>query len=458
MNSAVAAQPSSEGLELDESAKARSSSLRSAALSSYVGSAIEYYDFFIYGTAAAVVFPTVFFPDLSHMMATVASLGTFAAAFLARPIGAAAFGHFGDRIGRKRALLVTLAIMGASTIGVGLIPGAAVIGSLAPVLLVMLRLLQGLALGGEWAGSALLSAEHAPANQRGRYGMFTQLGLGSGLVLANLAFLLSNSSVGGGNQAFIAWVWRIPFLASVALIVVAVYIRRRVDETPVFADAAITRHASGNDSGAPIAVLMRHQRRQVVLAAGTVVGAAMLLYQVGTFITHYAALHLGYSMNFVLLAGVVGGLCSVALAAWAAIRSDAVGRRGILIVGYGLAVPWSLVVFPLIQHGNQLTFAAAVGVTYVIIGVCLGPLAAYLPEIFATRYRYTGTGLSHSVGTIMGGALAPVLSEPLLAAYGGWAIGTMMALLAGISLVSVCLLPETAGTRLDDSPTTEHTG
>src|SRR5215813_1024723 len=199
-------------------------SMTRVAAASYVGSAIEYYDFYIYGTAAALVFPKVFFPHLGATMATVASMATFAAAFLSRPLGAAFFGHFGDRLGRKSTLIATLAIMGSSTVAVGLVPSTATVGLAAPLTLLTLRLIQGFAVGGEWAGAALLSAEYAPAKARGRYGMYTQMGVGSGLVMSSLMFLAVNSTIGEASKAFLEWGWRIPFLFSAVLIVIALYV------------------------------------------------------------------------------------------------------------------------------------------------------------------------------------------------------------------------------------------
>ena len=215
-------------------AEPHGTSMKRVASASFVGSAIEYYDFYIYGTAAALVFPKVFFPHLGTTMATVASMATFAAAFLSRPLGAAFFGHFGDRLGRKSTLIATLLIMGTSTLAVGLVPGAATIGMAAPLILLTLRLVQGFAVGGEWAGAALLSAEYAPAQARGRYGMFTQMGVGSGLVMSSLLFLIVNQTIGEGSRAFIEWGWRIPFLFSAVLIAIALYVRLSVAETPVF--------------------------------------------------------------------------------------------------------------------------------------------------------------------------------------------------------------------------------
>ncbi len=414
--------------------------LRQVATASYVGSAIEFYDFFIYGTAAALVFPTVFFPDLGHVMATTASLGAFAAAFLARPVGAAVFGHFGDRISRKQTLVVTLLLMGAATVGVGLIPSTASIGIAAPLLLITLRLVQGFAVGGEWAGAVLMTAEHAPEDRRGFYGMFTQLGLGTALVLSNLVFLVVHLGFGEASDAFLQWGWRIPFLLSAVLIATALFIRLRVKESPALA-------APETHDGAPLAELLRRQGRQVLLAGGAAICAPMLVFQAGTFFTHFAADHMDYSTNLVLLVNVIGGLCAVGCAAASAMLSDAHGRRRVTACGYALAVPWAFVVFPLIESMNHVVFGVAIVVTYALIGVCMGPLAAFLPEIFAARYRYTGAALSHTLGGVLGGALPPVVSPMLMASYGGAAIALMMGGLALVSFVCVLALPETAPTR-----------
>ena len=409
--------------------------MRRVSLASYAGSAIEFYDFFIYGTAAALVFPVVFFPHLSPVMAVVASLGTFAAAFVSRPVGAAVFGHFGDRIGRKRTLVYTLLIMGTATVCVGLIPSTAEIGIIAPLLLVLLRLVQGFAVGGEWAGSVLLSAENAPPGRRGYYGMFTQLGLGTALVLANLVFLLVHLTIGDKSTAFLTWGWRLPFLLSALLVVTALFIRMRIEETPAFAEAE-----PDPGTGLPIAELMRRQGRQVVLAAGGVVGVLMLVYQVGTFFTHYASVHLHYSKDVVLSAGVIGGLVTIGCVAASAILSDTYGPRRFLLIGLALAVPWSFLLLPLIDTRRPAVFTAAIIVTYAIIGIAMGPLASYIPGLFPARYRFTGAALSYNLGGIIGGAVPPVVSPALLASFGSWAVGLMMGCLALVSLVCVVLL------------------
>lgn len=377
----------------------------------------------------------MFFPHLTPVVATIASLGTFAAAFLSRPVGAAVFGHYGDRIGRKRTLVLTLLIMGCATVGVGLIPSAADIGLIAPLLLVVLRLAQGFAVGGEWAGSVLLGAESAPPNRRGYYGMFTQLGLGTALVLANLVFLLVHWTIGNKSTAFLTWGWRLPFLLSAALVATALYVRMHIEESPEF-----TQEQTSDDGGLPLAELLRRQWKEVLLAGGLVSGILMLVYQVGTFFTHYAAVHLHYSKDVVLMAGVIGGICTVGCVAASAILSDRYGQRRCIMAGIALAAPWSLALLPLMELRRPVIFTLAIAVTYAIIGVATGPLAAYLPSIFPTRYRYTGTAMSYNIGGILGGGIPPVISPALLNSFGSWAVGLMMCGLAVLSLLSIMAL------------------
>ncbi|RUP01653.1 MAG: MFS transporter [Mycobacterium sp.] len=418
--------------------------MRRVALACLVGSAVEYYDFFIYGTAAALVFPTVFYPHLSPAMATVASMGTFATAFLSRPLGAAVFGHFGDRLGRKRTLVATLLIMALSTVTVGLVPGSATVGVAAPLILITLRLLQGFAVGGEWAGSALLSAETAPAGRRGRYGMFTVIGGGIALVLTSLTFLGVNFTIGEGSSAFMTWGWRIPFLFSGVLIAIALYVRLNIGETPVFVQQT-PRNAAG---ATPFAEVLRLQRREIVLAAGCVLGCFGLVYLASTYLTAYAVTHLGYSRNVTLLVGALGGLTCIAAAALTSVLCDRFGRRRVILVGWAVGVPWALLVMPLIDSRNVTLYAVAIAGLFAVDGAVFGPVTSFVPELFATRYRYTGTALSINLAGILGGAVPPLLAGPLLSDYGSWAIGLMMATLALVSLAATYLLPETSGTVL----------
>jgi MFS family permease len=419
--------------------------MKRVAMASFVGSAIEYYDFYIYGTAAALVFPKVFFPHLGTTMATVASMATFAAAFLSRPVGAAFFGHFGDRLGRKSTLIATLSIMGASTFLVGVVPGAATIGVAAPLILLTLRLMQGFAVGGEWAGSALLSAEYAPAKARGRYGMFTQMGVGSGLVMSSLLFLAVNKTIGEASAAFVGWGWRIPFLFSAVLIAIALYVRVHVAETPVFT----AQKARASSSGQPLAALFNHQRREVALAAGTMIGFFTLGYLANAYFMSYAHTHVGFSPDVILAVGLLGGVIVVVFNAVSSLLSDIYGRRRVIMTALVLGVPWAFVVMPLITTGNVALFALAMSGTYAIAASSYGPMAAFIPEIFGTRYRYSGAGVSLNLAGLVGGAVPTIIAAPLLATWGPIAIGVMMAAVLLVSLACTVALPETKGRALD---------
>jgi MFS family permease len=418
--------------------------MRRIAAACLVGSAIEFYDFLIYGTAAALVFPTVFFPHLSPAVATIASMGTFGAAFLSRPVGAAVFGIFGDRLGRKKTLIATLLIMAVSTVSVGAVPSTAAIGVTAPLILVVLRLLQGFAVGGHWAGSALLSAEYAPAAKRGRYGMFTLLGGGTALVLNSLTFLGVNYTIGENSSAFMGWGWRLPFLISAGLIFIALYVWLKIDETPLFAE----EKARNLVPKAPLTEVLHLQRREIGLAAGSVLGSLGFVYMAGTYLTTYAHSHLGYSRSFIWSVGVLGGLASIAFVALSATLCDQVGRRRMMLVGWAACLLWSLMVMPLMDTGKPALYAVAIVGMYAIAAIANGPTAAFIPELFATRYRYSGSALSVNVAGVLGGALPPLIAGTLLVSYGSWAIGVMLATLVLASLVCTYLLPETNGTAL----------
>jgi MFS family permease len=418
--------------------------MRRVATACLVGAAIEFYDFLIYGTAAALVFPTVFFPHLGPSVATIASMGTFGAAFLSRPVGAAVFGYFGDHLGRKRTLIATLLIMGLSTVTVGLVPSTATIGMAAPLILVALRLLQGFAVGGHWAGSALLSAEYAPAGQRGRYGMFTHLGGGTAMVLNGLTFLGVNYTIGESSSAFLRWGWRLPFLFSAGLIVIALYVWLKIDETPVFAEER-ARHLVPK---APLTEVLRLQRREIALAGGSVLCTFGFVFMAGTYLATYAHSHLGYSRNVILFVGVLGGLASMVFVTLSATLCDRVGRRRMMLVGWACCLPWSFAVIPLIDTGNPILYGVAILGMYAVAAIGSAPTAAFIPELFSTRYRYTGSALSVNLAGVLGGALPPLIAGTLLATYGSWAIGLMLGALALTSLACTYVLPETNGTAL----------
>jgi metabolite-proton symporter len=422
--------------------------MKRVALASLAGTAIEYYDFLIYGTAAALVFPAVFFPHLGPTLATVASMGTFAAAFLSRPLGAVVFGYLGDRLGRKKALVATLLIMALSTVTVGVVPGTATIGVAAPLILITLRLLQGFAVGGEWAGAALLSAEHAPNAKRGLYGMFTPIGCGIAVVIASLTFLGVNHTIGENSTAFLQWGWRIPFLISGALIVIALYVRLNIDETPVFA----REKARDEVPDAPVKEVLRLHRREIALAAGSILGGLGFDYMSSTYLNTYAHSRLGYSRDLILFVGVLGGLASIAFVALSASLCDRVGRRRMMLVGWTACLPLSLLVMPLIDTGDPVWFAVAIVGMHATAAIGSGATASFIPELFDTRYRYTGTALAINLAGIVGGALPPLIAGPLIAMYGSWAVGPMLAILLVAGLVCTYLLPETKGTVLASQP------
>jgi metabolite-proton symporter len=418
--------------------------MKRVAAACLVGTTIEFYDFLVYGTAAALVFPTVFFPHLSAAMATIAAMGTFATAFVSRPLGAVVFGHFGDRLGRKKTLVTTLLIMGLSTVTVGLVPSTAAIGVAAPLILIALRLLQGFAVGGEWAGSALLSVEYAPTAKRGLYGMFTPLGDDIAAVLASLTFLGVNYTIGENSPAFMQWGWRLPFLISAALIGIGLYVRLNIGETPVFAEEKARNLAPK----APLTELLRLQRREVVLAAGSFLACFTFGFMVSTYLAAYAHTQLGYSRNVVLFVGVLGALAGMAFVAFSAILCDRVGRRRMMLVGWTACLPWSLVVIPLIDTGRPIFYGVAIVGMQAVASIGFGPIATFIPELFATRYRYSGSALAINIAGVTGGAVPPLLAGALQATYGSWAIGLMLATAAAVSLVCTYLLPETNGIAL----------
>jgi len=418
--------------------------MKRIAVACTVGTAIESYDFIIYATAAALVFPQVYFPHLSSAMATTASMGTYVTAFLSRPLGAVVFGHFGDRLGRKRTLVSTLLIMALATVSVGLVPSTATIGLAAPLILIALRLLQGFAVGGEWAGSALLAAEYAPTAKRGRYGMFTPLGTGAAAVLAGLTFLGVNYTVGENSAAFLQWGWRVPFLISAALIGIGLYVRLNINETPLFTH----EQARNLIPRAPVAEVLRLQRCQVVLAAGSFLGPFTLSFMGGSYLTAYAHINLGYSRNLMLFVGVLSGLAQIAAVALSAVSSDRVGRRRMVLVGLAGCLPWSFVVIPLLDTGKPACYAVAMIGLQAVAAVALGPTATFIPELFATRYRYSGVALATNIASIAGGAAPPLIAGTLQAAYGSWPVGAMLAAFIAVSVVCTYLLPETKGTAL----------
>lgn len=437
------------------------STLRRVAFASGVGTTIEFYDFFIYGTAAALVFPKIFFPALGATAGTVASFATFAVAFIARPVGALFFGHFGDRIGRKRTLVVTLLVMGISTVIIGLLPGAATIGVAAPIALVVLRFAQGFAVGGEWAGAVLLTAEYAPPGKRGLYAIFPQLGAPVAFALASATFLVTSLTLGDTDQVFLDYGWRIPFLLSILLVAAGLYVRLKISETPVFEQARLRRDASAVLGATPLFSAFRHQGRAILLGGGSGIALFAFFYMGTAYLTSYGTSPSGAGLSrpTVLAMGIVAAIAFGATTIVCGRLSDRIGRKRLIVGACAVAVVWGLVLFPLLGLGTGWAFGLGLVVTLALVGVQYGPAGALLPELFETRHRYTGAGAAYNLSAILGGAVPPLIAAPLSAALGPFAIGVMLSLLALVSVLCAMMLPETrtvdmvnAGPRQEPEP------
>ncbi|SEF38090.1 Sugar phosphate permease [Amycolatopsis pretoriensis] len=425
-------------------------SLARVAVASCAGTTIEFYDFFVYGTAAALVFPKVFFPALGAAAGALASFATLGVAFVARPLGALVCGHFGDRFGRKNTLVATLLLMGVATVLIGLLPSSAAIGVAAPVLLAVLRFLQGFAVGGEWAGAALFAAEYAPERQRGRYAVFPQLGPALGFMLASGTFLLVDVVVGAGSEAFLAYGWRIPFLSSAVLVFIGLFVRMVVAETPAFREYQAELEAGGvrRPETAPLRKVLRTHLRQVLLGGGVLTVLFALFYVATAYLTSFgtSAGGAGLSRSTVLELGIAAGAVLASTTIAAGVLSDRIGRRRTIIAGFVIAVPLVLVLFGLLGGGSGVALGVTLATMLGVYGVAYGPVGAYLPELFTTDCRYTGAGLAYNLGGVLGGAVVPLAAAALSAAHGVFAVGVLMAGVALVSLASaVALRPRTEG-------------
>ncbi|GAB2931371.1 MFS transporter [Nonomuraea fastidiosa] len=413
------------------------------AAASLIGTAIEFYDFYIYGTAAALVLNTAFFPDMDPVAGSLASFSTFAVAFISRPLGSALFGHWGDRIGRKSMLVVSLLVMGLSTVLIGLLPGYAAIGVIAPVLLVLLRFTQGIGLGGEWGGAALLATEHAPPGKRGLYAMFPQLGPSAGFIVANGLFLILGEVLSDGQ--FDSWGWRLPFVASLLLVIVGLYVRLKISETPVF-QAAMDQHRIAR---VPFVGLMKHQWKRVLLGAGAMTIAYTLFYTATTYCLAYGTDTLKISKTTMLALSMVGVVFMAAGTVASAMVSDRLGRRRTLITGTIGAVVWGLVMFPLMETRSTFLVGLALAGALALMGLVFGPMGAFLPELFRTEYRYSGSSVAYSLGGVLGGAVPPLVATSMQASgLGVMAVGGYVSAMAILSLLCLLALPETGDRTL----------
>lgn len=382
------------------------------AAASFVGTAVEWYDYFIYGLAAAIVFGPLFFPSFSDLAGTMAAFATFSVGFLARPLGGIVMGHFGDRVGRKSMLVTSLMLMGVATAGIGLLPTYSSIGLWAPVLLVLLRFLQGIGVGGEWSGAVLMAVEHAPEGRKGFYGSFPQMGVPGGLILANLVFL--GMSAGVSDEAFLAWGWRVPFLLSAVMVVIGLVIRLAISESPDF--ERVKR--SDADERMPLVVVVRENLREVLLAAGAFIGVNAVGYVFMAYLLKYSTSVLDMPKSLILNFTLIASLAWLLAIPWASALSDKHGRPKVLVVGSAGLTFWALALFPLVNTANPVLVLLALVGTAVFMGLVYGPLAALFAELFSPEVRYSGTSLGYQIGSILGGGLAPTAATGLYAAWG----------------------------------------
>jgi MFS transporter, MHS family, shikimate and dehydroshikimate transport protein len=403
-----------------------------------IGTIIEWYDFLIYGTAAALVFNGQFFPNVDPRIGTLAALGTFAVGFLARPLGGAVFGHFGDRLGRKSMLMLTMICMGLSTAAIGLLPNYARIGIAAPMLLVLLRVLQGVALGGEWGGASLMVLEHAPPNRRGLFGSLVQVGFPIGLVSASAIFSLITMLPDGD---FKSWGWRVPFVISILLIAVGLFVRARLPETPVFE----TIKARGQIIRAPLIEMLLKNPRSFLVAVGLKLSEVSWVYMLTIFVVVYATAKLGLPKPLMLNAIVLAALLELFTIPLFGYVSDLCGRRSLYFAGVAFTIIFA---FPLFWLLNMKTPAIVV-ITMVIAlnlghGLMFAPESTYFPELFGPNVRYSGASFGFQISAAIGGGFAPIIATALAAYTGSTAgVSIMLILLALVTLTAALFAHET---------------
>ena len=426
--------------------------MRKVALTALAGTSIEWYDFFLYGAAAALIFPTAFFGEVPPTTALILSLLTFAAGFIARPIGGIIFGHFGDKIGRKKTLISALMLMGISSTLIGLLPTYAMIGALAPILLTALRFAQGLAIGGQWGGAMLLVTESAPANKRGYYGAFAQAGAPIGVILANLALIITSALV--SDEFFNTWGWRIPFLASAVLILVSMYIQLNLEDTKAFKELAMHRNENQNDGQtaiqkSPIIVAVRKYPKRIMLAAGAFINIQVTFYILIAFLLAYGVQSAKMARDDMLTAVLIASAIMVPMQFLFSSYSDRNGRRGIFMLGAILSGLWAFAIFPLVDTGNFWLITLAVSGGMVFLAMMYGPQAAFFTELFSTEVRYSGATLGYQFGAIIGGAFAPTIAVKLWTELDIFWVSVYMSCSALVTLLSVMALTETYQTDLN---------
>ncbi|MGP3920196.1 MFS transporter [Nonomuraea sp. 10N515B] len=422
------------------------SKLRKVIAASMAGTVVEWYDFFIYGTAATLVFGKVFFPNTgTELDGIIAALLTYAVGFAARPLGGLVFGHFGDKLGRKRLLQVSLLIIGISTFCIGLLPTYAQVGVLAPVLLVVLRFAQGFALGGEWGGAVLLVSEHGTAERRGLWASFPQAAVPAGNMLATI--VLTTLVAVMDEASFLAWGWRVAFLASAVLVIIGYYIRTHIEDAPIF-KSAVAKAASEAEHRSPIAQVFRERPRQVFTAMGLRVAENIQYYMVVTFSITYLKVEVKADTERILLLMLVAHFIHLFAVPAMGALSDRIGRRPVIAVGVAGMAVWGAVAWSILDTDEALPIIAILTAGLVVHALMYGPQAAFMSEMFPTRMRYTGISMGYQVTSIFAGSLAPIIAAALLSSYGTGAIFLYMLIAVAISGVALLMARETRGVDL----------
>jgi len=430
----------------------KKSNMQKVALTALAGTSIEWYDFFLYGAAAALVFPTAFFGEVPESTALILSLLTFAAGFIARPIGGIIFGHFGDKVGRKKTLVAALMLMGIASTLIGLLPTYAMIGVTAPILLTTLRFAQGLAIGGQWGGAMLLVTESAPSNKRGYYGAYAQAGAPIGVILANLAFISTSALL--SDDAFMSWGWRIPFLASAILIGISMYIQLTMEDTKAFKELQNLRASQDQVSNkvvqkSPVLEALIKYPKRIALAAGAFLSIQVTFYILVAFLLAYGVKSADMTRNDMLSAVLIGSAVMVPVQFMFSSYSDRNGRKGIFMTGAILTAIWAFVIFPLVDTGNFWLIVVAVSIGLSFLSMMYGPQAAFFTELFSTEVRYSGATLGYQLGAIAGGAFAPTIAAKLWTDFDIFWVSVYIAFASILTLISVMALTETYDTDLN---------
>ena len=431
--------------------KKQDNNMRKVALTALAGTSIEWYDFFLYAAAAALIFPKAFFPETDPTIALLLSFSSFAVGFLARPLGGIIFGHFGDKIGRKKTLIIALMLMGISSTLIGLLPTYGIIGITAPILLTLLRFAQGLAIGGQWGGAMLLVTESAPSNQRGYYGAFAQAGAFIGVILANLALIITSASV--SEEFFYTWGWRIPFLASVVLILISMYIQLNLEDTNAFKELVSKKELLEEKviQRSPIIEAVSKYPKRIALAAGAFLSVQVTFYILIAFMLNYGVESTNMSKDDMLSAVLIGSAIAVLLQFVFSSYSDKHGRKGIFMLGAILTGIWAFAIFPLVDTGNYWLIVLSITMGLTFLAMMYGPQAAFFTELFSTEVRYSGATLGYQFGAILGGAFAPIIAVMLWKNFGIFWVSVYIAYAALLTLLSVMALTETYKSDLNKS-------